>query len=80
MGGMWDGAEISRWRGARRFRPSGWSRGERAVPAPCIATGTGDSRFALREKLLMRALLAQAALVEHEDAIGVLNGCSGGAR
>src|SRR5216684_3882987 len=29
---------------------------------------------ALREKLLMRALLAQAAFVKHEDAIGVLNG------
>src|SRR5216684_762515 len=29
---------------------------------------------ALREKLLMRALLAQAAFVKHEDAVGVLNG------
>ena len=29
---------------------------------------------ALRQQLLMRALLAQAALVKHEDAIGVLYG------
>jgi len=29
---------------------------------------------ALSEKLLMRALLAQAAFVKHEDAVGVLNG------
>jgi hypothetical protein len=29
---------------------------------------------ALREKLLMSALFAQAALVEYQDSVGILNG------
>src|SRR6267378_2679591 len=66
IGGMWDGAEISRWRGARRFRPSGWSRRERAVPAPCIATGTGDSRFRA-EREAPDARLARAAFGKGAD-------------
>src|SRR2546422_11249857 len=45
IGGMLDGAEISRWLVIPKVRPSGWIRWEGAAPVPCIATGKADSRF-----------------------------------
>src|SRR6266446_3602733 len=80
MGGMSDGAEISRWLVARKVRPSGWPRSEGVAPALCIATDKGDSKFRAQREALDARLAHASGLCGIRGCGPRVEWCSAGAR
>src|SRR5260370_42145977 len=78
MGGMWEAQKSVAGGEHGGFGRAAGGEGEGQVLLLLLPLAQGDVDSAVREELLMRALLATAAFLKHQGPVRVLNGAQAG--